>query len=403
MNTRWKAVAAVTAGFLFTFFVLMTAGRGPRSLAQENSSQPKSEPATHDRQKPPRGGMGMTESLQGKTAGQAFKNVQVLKDIPAEQLIPTMEFVAASLGVRCDFCHDMKHFESDDKQTKKTARKMMQMELAIDKDNFNGEQLVTCDTCHNGSAKPRAIPAVAEHAVAMMPMPMHGEGAEVKPVPPPRPDAVLAKYIQAMGGAEALAKVKTRDVKGTISMFGHEVPVEVTEKAPDMRISVMRMGNRGESVTAFDGKAGWMSGGPRPPHQMMGGELAAAQLDARLAFPTELKALFHVFRPRPPEKINDKETEVLAGLRPGQPPTEFYFDKTTALLLRVVSYEQTALGRLPEQIDFSDYRDVDGVKVPYAWTIARPQSRFTIRATSVEQNIPVKDSKFAMPAAANGQ
>jgi hypothetical protein len=89
-----------------------------------------------------------------KTAAQQFKNIQVLKDIPAEQLIPTMQFISASLGVECDFCHVEHQMDKDDKKEKGYAREMMKMEFEIDKGHFNGEMEVTCYTCHRGSAHP---------------------------------------------------------------------------------------------------------------------------------------------------------------------------------------------------------------------------------------------------------
>ena len=89
-----------------------------------------------------------------KTAAQQYKNIQVLKDIPADQLIPTMQFIAGSLGVECDFCHVKRQFDKDDKPEKKTARRMMEMMFAINKDNFKGEREVTCNTCHRGSPHP---------------------------------------------------------------------------------------------------------------------------------------------------------------------------------------------------------------------------------------------------------
>jgi photosynthetic reaction center cytochrome c subunit len=64
-----------------------------------------------------------------------------------------------------------------------------------------------------------------------------------------------------------------------------------------------------------------------------------------------------------------------------------------------VRYGETALGRLPTQIDYADYRDIDGVKIPYKWTLARPSGRFTIEVSEVKQNVPVDDAKFAKPAA----
>jgi hypothetical protein len=88
-----------------------------------------------------------------KTAGEAFKNIQVLKDIPAGELMPSMRYVSASLGVGCDYCHETDHFDNDDKPTKQRARNMMKMMFAIDQDNFNGKREVTCYTCHRGVAK----------------------------------------------------------------------------------------------------------------------------------------------------------------------------------------------------------------------------------------------------------
>ncbi len=96
-----------------------------------------------------------------KTAAQQFKNIQVLKEIPADQLVPTMQFISASLGVECDFCHVEREMDKDDKKTKKTAREMMRMMAAINQNNFSGEREVTCNTCHRGAIHPEAIPAIA--------------------------------------------------------------------------------------------------------------------------------------------------------------------------------------------------------------------------------------------------
>ena len=97
-----------------------------------------------------------------KTAAQQFKNIQVLKDIPAEQLIPTMQFITASLGVECEFCHVEHQMDKDDKKEKKTARAMMEMQFAIDKANFKGELEVTCYTCHRGATEPAMAPTAGQ-------------------------------------------------------------------------------------------------------------------------------------------------------------------------------------------------------------------------------------------------
>src|SRR5262249_828567 len=99
-----------------------------------------------------------------ESAQKAFKNVQVLKDIPAADLVPTMEFVSGLLGVECDFCHVRDAFEKDDKEPKRTARQMMRMELAINGRNFDATRAVTCYTCHRGQTKPVSIPSTQKEA-----------------------------------------------------------------------------------------------------------------------------------------------------------------------------------------------------------------------------------------------
>src|SRR5580700_11615961 len=95
-----------------------------------------------------------------KKAEEQFKNIQVLKGIPADQLIPGMQFITASLGVECQFCHVEGAFEKDDKKAKQTARKMMEMMFAINKENFEGHREVTCYSCHRGSTDPVGTPLV---------------------------------------------------------------------------------------------------------------------------------------------------------------------------------------------------------------------------------------------------
>ena len=139
-----------------------------------------------------------------KTTEQVFKNIQVLKGVPADQLMPTMGFISASLGVGCDHCHVAGAFEKDDKKPKVAARQMMQMMFAINKDSFEGKREVTCYSCHRGAPEPLAVPVITAE--------------ETKPEKPPAfpeftAEQILDKYVQAIGGADALKKISSR-VKG---------------------------------------------------------------------------------------------------------------------------------------------------------------------------------------------
>jgi len=340
-----------------------------------------------------------------KKAEEQFKNIQVLKGIPAEQLIPTMQFVTASLGVQCDFCHVQGAFEKDDKKNKQTARKMMEMMIAINADDFDGHRMVTCNSCHNGNAKPQAIPTVmTEDPKDAMSggMPGGPTAAATKenagPTTGPTAEQLLDKYIQAAGGAAAIDKVTSRVMKGTIDFGGKSLPIDIYSKDPDRRISFTHM-PEGDSVTAFNGQEGWLVSPGRPGvREMHGSEIDAAAMDADLHLATHLKAMLGEIKVQGTEKVGDHEAYEVVGQREGKPPLELYFDEQSGLLVRLVRYGDTALGLLPTQIDYADYRDTNGVKIPYRWTLARPSGRFTIQLSDVKQNVPVDDAKFAKPA-----
>jgi photosynthetic reaction center cytochrome c subunit len=337
------------------------------------------------------------QSSAPKLAEDQFKNLKVLKGVPADQIFPAMQFITASLGVECEFCHVRGdkglEFEKDDKKTKVTARKMMEMMFAVNKDNFEGHREVTCYSCHRGAADPVGTPLVATEDSKPQAEPAKAPG-EAKPAMPPA-NQLLDKYLAAVGGQVALQKVTSRVEKGKIDANGHQLPIEVYAKAPDKRISIMHLPN-GDSITAFDGKQGWLSNGGHP-HMMSAAENDAVRIDADLYFPTHIKTLYQKFTVAPGEKIDGQDTYLVIGRNEGQPPLRLYFDQQTGLLLRLVRYAETPLGRNPTQIDYADYRDADGVKIPFRWTLARPGNRFTIQVDQVQQNVPVDEAKFTPP------
>src|SRR5271166_6881918 len=143
MNAKRTVVPTVVGLFVALGFVL--AGAKAQSSASPHSPGP-----------------GQVTTAGPKKAEEQFKNIQVLKGIPADQLIPAMQFITASLGVGCDFCHVEGAFEKDDKKPKQTARKMMEMMFAINKDNFEGHREVNCYSCHRGGIDPVGTPPVME-------------------------------------------------------------------------------------------------------------------------------------------------------------------------------------------------------------------------------------------------
>lgn len=337
-----------------------------------------------------------------QTAAQRYKNIQVLKNIPADELIPSMQFITAALGVECEFCHvagpDKRlEFDKDDKKQKKTAREMMQMMFAINKNNFDGEREVTCNTCHRGSPHPQAIPAIMAEAPKPEPMEaMNDHSANPASLPSGAP--ALARYIQALGGEVALSAVSTRVERGNAVMpEGPPLAIDIYTRSPDERVSVMHM-PKGESVTAYNGQAGWISFPGRPVREMSVADQLAAKLDAEAFYPLQLEHQFGELKlQEQPEKIDDHETSVVIGVTKGQPPVKLYFDKDSGLLLRMVHYTDTPLGLNPTQVDFADYRDIGGVKTPMRWTIARPSGAFTIKIDEAKDNVSIDNARFVKP------
>jgi photosynthetic reaction center cytochrome c subunit len=350
------------------------------------------------------------QSLPGKTAEKspssspqmaevAFKNIQVLKGVSSDQLVPAMRFITASLGVECGYCHVEGHFEKDDKKAKQIARDMMRMMLAIDKDSFEGNREVTCYSCHRGSPKPEAIPLVGNE---VQPKPEMARAATSKaenlPANLPTADQLIDNYIHALGGAAAIEKITSREEKGTTLQGGNSISVEVFDQDPNQQVVVRHM-PAGDSITVFNGHEGWSVMPGRPVGDMRAADLDTAQMDADLHFPLHIKNIFAELRVEYPETIGDREAYVVLGIREGQPPVKFYFDEQSGLLVRLVRYAESPLGRDPTQIDYGDYRDADGVETPFRWTVAQLDGSSTIQLEQVKQNVPIGDAKFAKPPA----
>ena len=333
-------------------------------------------------------------SLKGKSAAEAYQNIQVLKEIPADQLVPAMQFITYSLGVECSYCHVEGALEKDDKKPKQTARTMMQMLAAINRDNFDSKQAVTCNSCHRGAPRPVSVPIIAD--IPLRPV-LESPAEAGSSSNSPAAEQIIQKYVDAIGGTDALSKVTTRQEKGTIDIGGRSLPIEILSRTGGKQLTIIHLPN-GDSITAYDGSSGWTSGPNRPVREIPLVEVASAQAEVDLQLPLHLKQLFSEVRSAPPEKIGDREIYIIAGINSGQVATKFYFDEESGYLLRILRYTKSPLGPNPTEIDYADYRTQDGLKVPFQQTIARPNSRLTIKINEAKFNISIDDEKFARPA-----
>jgi photosynthetic reaction center cytochrome c subunit len=325
---------------------------------------------------------------------QKYKSIQVLKGLTEDQLVTSMQFISNSLGVECTYCHVEGAFDKDDKKPKQTARQMIEMQRAINKANFKDRTEVTCFTCHHGAHDPAGVPIIAdEEPKRSSPTPPGTEAASL-----PSGEQILDKYLQAIGGADALQKINSRVEKGNVSFGAQKFPVDIFAKAPDKRVSYVHTPG-GDSITAYDGHAGWLgTPGGAAPRDLAPTENESISFDTTFYLPVELKKMFTQTRVRPSDKIGGHDAVQVIGLAAGKPPVRLFFDKDSGFLLRTIRYTETPLGRNPIQVDYTDYRSEGGVKIPFQWTVARPLGRFTINVTDVQQNVPVDDKKFEKPA-----
>lgn len=344
--------------------------------------------------------LGITAAAQspvpspGKKSGEVFKNLKVLNDTPSELLLPSMEFITSSLGVHCEYCHVEKAFEKDDKKPKQTAREMMRMVAEINHTSFQGKQGVTCYSCHRGSPKPLTIPVIAKTPPRLL-----SDAADNSPVSPsrPSPSDVIAKYIAARGGANAFASLTSLEEQGTFESDAQRFPTEFYVTRSGRSASVIHLPGA-DRTTAFDGTSGWLSFPGRPARPLSQAEMDEIRQDADLEFGVDLNTVFPEIRFTGFAKIGTAEAVMLSGQRPGLPPVELYFDKTSGLLLRTVYYSPSALGFNPTQTDYSDYRRIGTVKVPFHWTSSTPTGRFNIQILTVRANVSIPEEVFTKAA-----
>ena len=343
-------------------------------------------------------------------AEDVFKNVQLLRGIPVKEFIDTMGFFSAATGMNCVDCHAPEAGDSLagyalDTPLKQTARKMLVMVNTLNKGNFAGQRKVTCYTCHRATQYPKTIPSLLDQYSVAPDDPNEAEivgkdGAQpVKQVPA---DQILDKYIQAIGGASQLAKLTSFVAKGTYEGFDsyHEmVPFEIFANAPNQLTTVIHT-QQGDSVGTFDGNNGWIAASDKLMRvlPLAGGDLAGAKIDAGLSIPTRIKQDFKWRTGFPSVAVNDKPVQVIQEASGGDTGAKLYFDNQSGLLVRQVRYIDTAVGVIPAQIDYSDYRAVAGVKMPFHLVETWTDGQSTIQLTEIQPNVRIDAAKFAMPA-----
>jgi hypothetical protein len=337
-------------------------------------------------------------------AEDVFKNVQVLKGIPVNDFMGTMGIFSAALGMSCEDCHRSGDSSwanyAVDSPRKQMARSMVVMMATINKTHFGGRQAVTCFSCHRGSDRPKVTPNVA--LLYDTPPPEDPRDIIEQVATSPSADEVFDKYLAALGGAARVGGLTSLTAKGKSVGYGpdsEERALEIYAKAPNQRTTIVHTSS-GDSTTTFDGRVGWLAAPHRPVPVLAvaGADLDGLRVDAELTFPSRIKQIATKWRVGRPVAINDRDVQVVQGTGAGGVTATLYFDAENGLLVRQIRYVESPVGRLPTQVDYSDYRDVSGVKLPFKWTVTWLDGRDTIELSDARVNVPVDATRFARPA-----
>jgi photosynthetic reaction center cytochrome c subunit len=364
--------------------------------------------------------------LQEKTVAQAGlqKNIKVLGDLPESQLFPVMLYFAASMGRNCDICHVNNNgqwdFTADTKPEKNTAREMIKMVLDTNKNFFKGNTEVGCYTCHRGRTSPQGVPTLP----LPIPSPPTNQGAprpggiapggaatpgqpQASPSPRPSPpsgDEIINKYITAIGGQAAIDKIKTRTMKGSmVAANGQTLTYEIDQVAPDKAYDIFTS-RAGTMERGINGDLGWVKN-PQGVQEITGQQLTGLRASLQIFRNLKLKEQYPRMRFGGRDKVGDRDAIILNVATAENRPERLYFDVETGLLLRRITVLQTIVGIIPEQTDFQDYREVDGLKLPFIILLASVNNSnpiSTFKFDEIKLNLAIDDSKFKMPAAKAG-
>ncbi len=333
-----------------------------------------------------------------RTTDEVYKNIKVLKGMPASQLIPTMHFFEASLGFDCSNCHVRGHNDSDEKPEKRKARKMIEMVEEINKNNFDGKEEVTCFTCHQGNPNPQVIPAVATASEIKERREEDKKDEEIIKVTNrlDTPEEIIGKYQQSIGGKEAFEKISSLKFQGTITNSdGRNFDLTILQKAPDYYYSMTKL-PFGVFERGFNGDSGWFRN-PRGIQKLKDEDLQDIKLTADFYAPLNFLKNYFKLKFSDVQVIDGDTVYVVEGQSSDIRRFKFYFDTKSGLLVRQIQYNKTLLGYLQTQTDFKDYRNVNGVMFPFELHVADYERSQDVKFTSINANVTVDNNLFDPP------
>jgi hypothetical protein len=375
-------------------FALLIAGLGwlTSVATQAAAQQPGPTPAQ------------VAAAVKGAPAETVFRDVRVLKGIPADEFLDTMGMFASALLFDCVSCHAKEIITDENAFALETpriqrARQMVVMTNAINRLYFGNQNRVTCFTCHGSGNAPRSEPNLDVQ---------YGEPIEdpyaiafVQSVATAPATEIFAKYLKAIGGEGNAAKLTSFYAVGTYTGFDSNdvpVPAEVFVRAPNQMATVAQA-QAGINAKVFDGKQGWrmQQDTAMPIFAMTGDNLSGAAAEALVWFPAALQKSFSQWQTNVAQ-INGTNVLAVQGSNPGQLPIRLYFDEESGMLVRLMHWRRTAVGAIPTRVDFENFKEVAGVQMPFLYTRTWTNNQVIMELKEIQPNVPIDPVRFTMPA-----
>ncbi|HEY3251868.1 MAG TPA: c-type cytochrome [Ignavibacteria bacterium] len=331
-----------------------------------------------------------------KPAEEVYKNIQVLKGMPAGDLHMVMHFIRASLNVRCSFCHVHNEkdgtwtWESDSLEHKKTAREMITMVKNINTQFFEGVNSVTCFTCHRGGQRPAKTPVLPQFPPVVQ--------KSEQPDNLPEASVVFDNYYKALGVTKP-EDIKSKYSRGTSTLWdGKSFPIEIYQQAPDKFLSILTAPDGSKIYRGYDGNKGWTQNG-NEINEVEGYDLEKLKQWADFYKDLDFKNRYTETKVLATDTVDGLTCYVVGGTINENKFDRLYFDISTGLLIRKTTSVKSILGSIPDRVEFGNYKATDGMKAPYSVRLSYldPWAETIREFAEIKYNVSTDNINFSMP------
>lgn len=245
-------------------------------------------------------------------------------------------------------------------------------------------------------------------ALAQKPQPSPASSPKAPPAPAapalPTVDQILDKYVQALGGKAALSKLTSRTTKGTAEIPAANITgtLETYSKAPNKSLTIMTLPQLGLVQQGYDGTTGWSQNAQEGLKDLSGETLEAVKRDADFYRDLKLKEQYPKMVVKGKEKLGEREAYLVEATPANGSMEKLYFDAQSGLLVRQDVERDSPQGKMNISVEFENYKEVDGVKIPHTIRQIFPSFALITTFTEVKHNGALDDAKFSKPVIKTG-